>query len=44
MTYRAKLLKFVKARHFKKLSASQVKILARGKLQNPQLVLNVQNW
>ena len=34
---------FVKARYFKKLSASHVKILARGKLQNLQLLLNVQN-
>ena len=31
---------FVKARHFKKLSASRVKILARGKLQNLQLLLH----
>ena len=34
---------FVQARHFKKLSASRVKILARVKLQNLQLLLNVQN-
>ena len=34
---------FVKARHFKKLSASRVKIPARGKLQNLQLLLSVQN-
>ena len=35
---------FVKARHFKKLSASRVKfILAREKLQNLQLLLNVHN-
>ena len=34
---------FVNARHFKELSASRVKILAHGKLQNFQLLLNVQN-
>ena len=34
---------FVKAKHFKKLSASRVKILAREKLQNLQLLLSVQN-
>ena len=34
---------FVKARHFKKLSASRVKIIARGKLQNLQFLLSVQN-
>ena len=34
---------FDKARHFKKQSASRVKIRTRRELQNFQLLLNIQN-